>query len=649
MHRLSCRLMLLAVAVCVTGAHPVVLTEAHAAKPKPWRLIVNDDGEIPPPNANRTVEDTLTDRFNATRGTQVDAYFLCIASTDRVVAPPAARPQDAMSQWAKYGDVPEHVDQMIRRYIAEAHKEGMDIILAARLNDIHDAWAPTLTYPLKVERPDLLLGEKKNWPSDALMQAHWSGFNWAEPEVRQHFLDFLVWACERWGFDGVELDWFRHPLFFRFGEEAANTENITQFVRDVRAALKRIGRKRRRPYLLTTRPPDTPELALRSGFDVEQWLEEGLLDMLMIGGGYMPYGGRLKNFVDMAHRYRVHAYPCQNHYHDPEKMRSYASGFWALGADGFYMFNYGGVDVNSERGSCLNQLGSTATLAGLDKRFVADSGCSIRYIGYTNPPSQFPTSLVGGDPVELVVGDNLARDRRSAAKPRLTLQITVSNMNNLTDLADLVAEVTSDEDIAVRINGRRVAQDAIRRLDADTFLADVDGTAFVDGINQVDVRPGPKSVGSLAANVNGVELIADYPPYTPTPDSPAPANLRDNTIHIAPASTLPLSMFGTPVGTSRSVKFNSPHDPASIKQVTLALVAHDFDAPEELAISFNGVPLPVPDGLLCPTGDRAGKIDVPKGCLRKGANEVAFTFASNLNGATSGFDVKDALLVLTPE
>jgi len=166
-----------------------------------WRLIVNDDGEIPPPNANRTVEQTLNDRFNAVRRTQVDAYFLCIASTDRVVSKAAARPQDAMSQWAKYGDVPEHVDQMIRLYIDEAHKEGIDIIFAARLNDIHDAWAPKLTYPLKVERPDLLHAEKASRPNDSLLEAHWSGFNWAEPEVRQHFLDFILWACEKWDFD----------------------------------------------------------------------------------------------------------------------------------------------------------------------------------------------------------------------------------------------------------------------------------------------------------------------------------------------------------------------------------------------------------------------------------------------------------------
>jgi hypothetical protein len=329
----------------------------------------------------------------------------------------------------------------------------------------------------------------------ALLEKHWSGFDWSQQVVRDHFRDFILWAAARWDFDGVELDWFRHPMFFKPGEEQANVEKMTDFVRQVRRGLNAVGRKRDRPCRLTTRVPDTPHLALLTGFDVEQWLKEGLLDMLMVGGGYMPYGGRLQQFIDMAHRYGVHAYPCMNHYKEPEQMRSVAAGFWALGADGFYLFNYGGVKDSDPRRRCLDEIGDPAALVGLDKRFVADTGCSINYVGHTNPPSQFPRRIVGSHPVELVVGDDLA----GGPSVRATLFVKVT-------------EVPEDESIAIRVNGRQLPADRVARPDESTFHIDVPPGFFTRGINHVQVAPGPGSLGDFASAVTAMELVVDYDP-----------------------------------------------------------------------------------------------------------------------------------------
>ena len=641
------QLMWLSVLTLALVAGGCAVTGAARSDVPRWHLIVNDDGEIPPPNAKRTVEQTLNDRFNAVRGTQVDAYFLCIASTDRVVGKPAARPQDAMSQWAKYGDVPEHVDQMIRLYIEQAHKEGIDIILAARLNDIHDAWVANLTYPLKVDRPDLLHAAKASRPSDSLLEAHWSGFNWAEPEVRRHFLSFILWACEKWDFDGVELDWFRHPLFFRFGEEQANLENINQFVRDVRSGLDKIADERGRRYLLTARPPDSPKLALRTGFDVEQWMKEGLLDMLMVGGGYMPHGGRLKEFIDMAHKYGIQAYPCQNHFKDPQMMHSIASGFAALGGDGFYMFNYGGADTSTPKGQCLNQLGDTRTLAGLDKKFVADAGCGIRYVGHTNPKSQFPVPLIGGDPIEIVVADDLA-GLPADTPVRATFTLKISNLNNQTSLAGVVEGAPSAEDIILQLNGRQLPDNTVQRVDAGTFIADVSRDVLVNGINRVRVMPGPNCIGRLSSQVTSLDLLVDY---DPEPRQPVQRTSKSSgKTLIQPATSGAVSLFGVPVGTRKSIRFDLADDPVQYAKAQLALTSDDFDSREELTITLNGgSPLQIPDALLSDSGKRVGMMDLPLSALKSGANELTFTFVSNLGGTTGGFDVHEALLVLTPK
>jgi len=615
-----------------------------------WRIIVNDDGEIPIPGPDRTLEQFLVPKFNDVLGTQVDAFFLCLGSTDRHVAPAAARVQDTMNQWADDGTVPEHLDTQIRTVIGACRKAGVDVFLAVRMNDIHDAWAPKLSYPLKVRRPDLLIGKQRVLDAGTLMSAHWSGFDWSKADVRKHFHDFILWCCERYDFDGVELDWFRHPLLFKLGEERQNIENMNQFVRDVHTGLDRIAAERGKPYHLTVRPMDTPELSLRTGLDVQQWLKEGLLDMLMIGGGYMPYGARLKEFIDLAHRYGVPAYPSQNHFKEPEMMRTVASNFFALGADGFYLFNWYGVEDGSEKAKCLDQCGAPETLAGLDKRYLADTGARISYLGHCNPPSQFPSLLVGGKAIELVVGDDLAAARRDGTLGRLTLEIAVSNVDSLPSLADRVNRAPSQETIALEINSVRVPDDAIQRIDEKTFVASVQAPPLDRGVNHVRVFPGPRCKGSLKASVDAMELVVDYLPLDKAgakkphvgPQGPLPGQRI-----IKALSGVPLSLYQVPVGSKKEIVFQLDVDLKNVKKARLALNAEDFDSPEELTISVNGAdPLAIPDALIADTGFRTGFINVPLDQLRAGKNNVLFTFTSNLGGTTAGFDVLEALLIL---
>ena len=158
---------------------------------KQRRIIVNDDGEVPGLSGGRTMEDYLATRFTDTVNTQVDSYFLCVGSTDRG---PGARPdpprlQDTQNLWFPEMKLPVDVDKLTRTYLKVTREAGMEIFASFRMNDIHDAWAPELTYPLKVQRPDLLLGEKhgpKLYPEDAVMRSFWSGFDYAKEEVRQH-------------------------------------------------------------------------------------------------------------------------------------------------------------------------------------------------------------------------------------------------------------------------------------------------------------------------------------------------------------------------------------------------------------------------------------------------------------------------------
>ncbi len=485
------------------------------------RIILNDDGFYGPrevQSLGQDPEECLSLRFNSSVGTQVDTYCLCVGATSGVPLGEAMPPCPGYALEAFHcpdTDVQtaRMIGQSIEAYIVAAHKAGMEIFASLRMNDCHDANVVTsgftgLTYPLKVERPDLLLGEdyagreyghlfegegtkgSTGYPSNSIMSWFFCGLDWAKEEVRQHFLDFILSYCREYDYDGVELDYVRHTMFFKFGEERENMDKMTEFVRRVRQGLDEIGRERGRRYLLATRVPSTPAMARRAGLDVERWLAEGLLDLLVVGGGSFAHTARLQEFIDMAHRYGVPAYPCINHFQDPISMRSRASGFWGLGGDGVYIFNYFGVPEGSEKQQCLQQMGDPDILVGFDKHYQPDYGFSWFPYGHECGPGQFPVWLIEGTPIQLVVGDDVQKAAHEGLLDEMRLQVQVSNMDE-------------SEGITIMINDVPVSVADMERVAPDSFEALVQAPPLRRGINEIVVLPGLNSVARIPNTIQG--------------------------------------------------------------------------------------------------------------------------------------------------
>ena len=516
------------------------------------RIILNDDGEVRIPaeglaehSGGTAGEDFLAARFKGSVGTQVDSYFFCVGATDRGPVREGkaiTNPQSSMAQFFYYGEegrIHPATDEATRLLIERAHDAGMEMFASVRLNDCHDSndvrekgWNG-LSYPLKIQRPDLLLGQKhpegryphllegeegdgsKGYPMDSVMSWFFAGFDYAREEVRQHFLDFILGYCRQYDYEGVELDYGRGPLYFRFGEECQNLDTMTGFVRQVRQGLDEIGRERGKPYLLAARAMATVEQSRRAGLDVERWLAEGLLDLLVIGSGNSPYWSAPGALIDMAHRYGVPAYPCINHMistdgtsREPVELRGMASNFWALGGDGVYIFNYFGVPEGSEQQQCLRQMGDPDALRGLDKEYHAEQGFTWFPYGYEVVPSQFPVGLIYGTPIELVVGDDVQEAAREGLLAEACLLVRVGNLDE-------------SEGITVIVNRDPVPTTAVKRTAKDSFEAALQAPPLRRGSNEVVVLPGPnsvgrvsntheKSMGQFASTVEGLQLSVRY-------------------------------------------------------------------------------------------------------------------------------------------
>ena len=112
----------------------------------------------------------------------------------------------------------------------------------------------------------------------------------------------------------------------------------------------------------------------RLGLDVARWMAEGLVDIVIAGGGFMPFDMPLEEFVAAAEGTDCLVYGCIEHLRpavDEDVVRGIASRFWSAGVAGIHLFNYFGKSAEWKR-RVLSQIASPKALARLDKRYGID-------------------------------------------------------------------------------------------------------------------------------------------------------------------------------------------------------------------------------------------------------------------------------------
>lgn len=146
---------------------------------------------------------------------------------------------------------------LLRTFTARCKERGVAAFVSFRLNDGHGLENAGLTnasaahtvskfYLENYERwrigPD-----RKDWNQHVL--------DWAVPEVREHKFAFLREICEGYDIDGLELDFQRHPSYFKAGMPPSERRQIMSgFVRRVRELLDRTSAPGRRRWLCARIP-----------------------------------------------------------------------------------------------------------------------------------------------------------------------------------------------------------------------------------------------------------------------------------------------------------------------------------------------------------------------------------------------------------
>ena len=368
-----------------------MLFEKHRKR----RLIYNDDAYQQTNQSSRkhwynvTDEQSFIDaRTTPTFDTHVDTYVWCVGNGCDPPWGPVWGPKHRGPVWPVLGSSQRATDLIVEA----CHAQQMEIWGSLRMNDLHDHELDMeeTNDPLKAEHPEYLIGKSddRNLPEEQIERMLRTAFNFERPEVREYRLDFIRRNAAAHDFDGYELDFSRWIWNFPLGRERELAPLMTDFVRSVRSELNAIARQRNRPYTLVVRVMDSIESSLLLGQDIETWLSQGLVDVLVVGMGLMPFTFNLEGWKAVGERYGVSVYPsfcarpplrwCPEIAAQPyawqEYIRGAAAWWWHEGVNGIYLFNiFTHVDVrglDSKRVHApLKEIGDPAEIAGKNKLY----------------------------------------------------------------------------------------------------------------------------------------------------------------------------------------------------------------------------------------------------------------------------------------
>ena len=379
-----------------------------ARKQAAWRrrgVIYNNDGyDVFTTQAPATKEGFLSVRMDPIADCGVDTVFYCTTISSvfthdsevlEVYGRAGGHRKSSQAPGNRIPDLRRLGTDSLRLVIERCRQQNLEIFWTLRLNDIHDNWDKSRRAQWKHERPELVMGT----PEEAARfdrrdpRTIWTLADFERKEIRDLMVRAVAEVLENYDVDGIDLDFLRHACYFketRLGEPVspAHRQLLTDMVRQMRELVLASSERRGKPILLSARVLETMAGNRRFGFDLEQWLEQGLLDFVSLGG-FTPFTSPARELVEWCHVRGVPVYGCivdeglrQAKWSGPpvphaeltqlslESWRGAAANTWATGVDGIMTFNL--FADRSSRELCRNvlqEIGDPKKLQGKDKVF----------------------------------------------------------------------------------------------------------------------------------------------------------------------------------------------------------------------------------------------------------------------------------------
>ena len=306
------------------------------------------------------------------KDTQITDFFVCLgASGTWYDSQKTGNIMDTYRRWVAEGKTDENetntvvssvalVEKFYRDYGTSLQAVWIDTLreigihpwVSIRMNDIHEAGAEE-----SILHSDFF---RKNRDKNRVSHREPAGYydyalDYMFEEVRAHYLTVIEEALSRFDAYGIELDFMREIFSLGIGREYEGTFVINAFMRSVYALAQESEKRWGHRVRIAVRLPDTPEKALRFGFDFFDWTEAGLVDVITVTPRWASADNHMpidlwkkilsgKNVTLAAGQeiligaYRRSGFPPK--YNTYETAVATACAHHFQGADAIYLFNY---------------------------------------------------------------------------------------------------------------------------------------------------------------------------------------------------------------------------------------------------------------------------------------------------------------------
>ena len=318
---------------------------------------------------------------------------------------------------------------------------GISPWLSYRMNPTHFSGAPDNPVNCRLFSDPKCRLSGRAPGAQAVTEASWIGLNYGCQPVRDYMLELIREGVEAYDYEGLELDWLRHPVCL----EAPASQNQIDELTDWFAAVRALTRARRPDFPLGLRVPGNLGYLRSIGLDVKELVRRGMIDFCTFSNFWqtsweMPhdelrrelgpdvtiYGGMedAPNWLetdapaltqrplgpevqlagdnafqsgknpDSSKRIRGTRYLSAS----TELMRANATGKLVLGADGLEQFNFFVTDQVRVPGlradyTALRQLNNLEFLRGKEKHYALNTA-SIQATKIWDVPEQLPVQIV---------------------------------------------------------------------------------------------------------------------------------------------------------------------------------------------------------------------------------------------------------------
>ncbi|MDG1894924.1 MAG: hypothetical protein P8J37_08450 [Fuerstiella sp.] len=358
------------------------------------RVIFNNDGDDIWQDGANTVRKFLAVRHTPLLQTHVDSIFYSTTQSfnffthDTKVAE-VFRSKDGSFAGNNLTAFLEQGTDGLRMSCEFAGKHGLESMWTLRMNDIHDAWTAAFRPKWKQQDPTRIMSTLAESQKFTDRRRLWSLVDFEHRDVEPRLLEIIEEVLANYAVDGIELDFLRAPFYFRttFSGQpatAAQTSVLTRLVQKIRKLVLRESARRGKPFLLATRVPATPAASLRIGIDIAAWMQESLVDVVSLGGGYITFDLPIKDMVALAKKHDVAVYPCLSQsglmYRPPRGVNSKqspaawfgaAARLWHDGADGIHTFNLFPGPGNADRDYARKILGTIGSAEDLKSQSLS--------------------------------------------------------------------------------------------------------------------------------------------------------------------------------------------------------------------------------------------------------------------------------------